>query len=181
MCPESLQPETEPLSHSWKFRLAPTVHTNSKSSLRFCGWKFQASLVWEQVVHYWLLCTCPSQGCAESTVCPKHGRGLGRGGDCSRGHWGGQGWSTWCLTELELFSLLQGKGRFKGYLISISYCPACVHRDGRVRLFPEVWFLTCEFLELTTGRQDVGPNDKGAARCAFSFVYIATFFLFVCW
>lgn len=38
--------------------------------------------------------------------------------------------------------------------------------------------MTCEFLALTPGRQDVGPNDKGAAHCAFSFTYIASSFPF---
>lgn len=155
--------------------------TNSKSSIWFCGWKFQASLVWEQMVHDWLPCTWPSQGCMESTLCPNPGEVWANGETAAQAIEMVRGWSTRCLTALGLFSLFQEKGRLKRYLISISHCPACAHRDDRVRLFPEVWFVTWEFLDLTPGRQDVGPNDKKVALYAFSFVYIATSFPFVCW
>ena len=84
--------------------------------------------------------------------------------------------------ELGLFSLLQEI--LKGDLSAVSHCLACAHREG-VRLSSEASLLTCEFLELAAGRQDVGPKDKGAAPCAFSFSFYPyrhfSSFPFLCW
>lgn len=87
--------------------------------------------------------------------------------------------------ELGLFSLLQEKGRLKGDVTAVSHCLARAHREGGVRLSPAAWLLTCEFLELGAGRQDVGPKDEGTAPCAFSFSFYPycpfSSFPFLCW
>ena len=77
--------------------------------------------------------------------------------------------------ELGLLSLLQE------ILQPISLL--CAPREGGVRLLSEASLLTCEFLELAAGRQDVGPQGKGAAPCAFSSYPYRHFssFTFLCW
>lgn len=64
-----------------------------------------------------------------STLCPNPGEVRANEETAAEATEMVKGWSTWCLTALGLFSLLQEKGRFKGYFMSISHCPACARRD----------------------------------------------------
>lgn len=133
---------------------------------------------------YWLPCTWHSQGCTESAVSPKRGRGFDKWGDSGRAHQGGQGlehlrrgrWTWGCSPSFR---------RPLRDLSAVACCLVHLHREAGIRFTPKALLPTCEFQELAAGRLDVGPKDKEAALCAFSFSFYPychfSFFHFLCW